>query len=95
MRQLLESPGDEPQLIGIRGHHLTRSPLMECVAATRSIGDVIADGRFDTAMEMRGGSFTHSYHLLRTMVQARPRRAEPVSGRCVSPCSTPAARRRG
>ena len=77
VRQLLESPGDEPQLIGIRGHHLSRSPLMECVAATRSIGDVIADRRFDTAMEMRGGSFTDSYHLLRTMVQARPRRAEP------------------
>jgi 6-phosphofructokinase 1 len=77
VRQLLESPGDEPQLIGIRGHHLSRSPLMECVAATRSIGDVISDGRFDTAMEMRGGSFRDSYDLLRTMVQARPRRAEP------------------
>ena len=77
VQQLLESPGDEPQLIGIRGHHLTRSPLIECVAATRSIGDVIADRRFDTAMEMRGGSFTDSYHLLRTMVQARPRPAQP------------------
>jgi 6-phosphofructokinase 1 len=45
VRQLLESPGDEPQLIGIRGRHLSRSPLMECVAATRSISDVITDGR--------------------------------------------------
>ena len=77
VQQLLESPGDEPQLIGIRGHQLSRSPLMECVAATRSVGDVIADGQFDVAMEMRGGSFTDSYDLLRTMVQARPRRAEP------------------
>ena len=73
VRQLLDFPGDEPQLIGIRGHHLTRSPLIECVATTRSIGDVIADRRFDTAMDMRGGSFKDSYHLLRTMVQARPR----------------------
>ena len=92
VRQLLESPGDEPQLIGIRGHHLTRSPLMECVAATRSIGDVIADRRFDTAMEMRGGSFTR---LVPTCCArwCRPDRAVPsrVSGRCVSPCSTPAA----
>jgi 6-phosphofructokinase 1 len=76
VQQLLEAPGDEPQLIGIRGHQLTRAPLMECVAATRSIGDVVAERRFDTAMEMRGGSFTHSYQLLRTLVQARPRRAE-------------------
>jgi 6-phosphofructokinase 1 len=76
VRQLLEAPGDEPRLIGIRGHHLTRPSLMECVAATRSIGEVIAERRFDTAMEMRGGSFTHSYQLLRTLVQARPHRAE-------------------
>ena len=61
VRQLVEAPGDEPQLIGIRGHHLTRSPLMECVAATRSIADVVADRRYDVAMEMRGGSFTDSY----------------------------------
>ncbi len=50
---------------------------MECVAATRSIADVIADRRFDSAMEMRGGNFTHSYRLLRTLVQARPRPTEP------------------
>jgi 6-phosphofructokinase 1 len=44
--------------------------------ATRTVGDVIANRRFDTAMELRGGSFTHSYQLLRTLVQARPRRAD-------------------
>jgi len=76
VQQLLDSPGDEPQLIGIRGHHLSRLPLMECVAATRSVAHVIADRQFETAMEMRGGSFRDSYHLLGTMVQARPRRAE-------------------
>jgi len=51
--------------------------LLECVAATRSVGHLIADRRFDRAMEMRGGSFTDSYHLLRTLVQARPRAAKP------------------
>jgi 6-phosphofructokinase 1 len=77
VRRLLGAPGEEPQLVGIRGHHLIWSPLMQCVDATRSMADVIADGRFDTAMELRGGSFTHSYGLLRTMVQARPRRTQP------------------
>jgi 6-phosphofructokinase 1 len=77
VRQLLEEPGGEPQLLGIRGHHLVRSPLSECVDKTRSMADVIADEQFDTAMEMRGGSFRHSYRLLHTMVQARPRRTEP------------------
>jgi len=77
VQQLLGSPDDEPQLIGIRGHHLSRSLLAECVAATRSVGHLIADQHFDRAMEMRGGSFTDSYKLLRTMVQARPRGAPP------------------
>ena len=50
---------------------------MECVATTRSIADVIADRQFDAAMAMRGGSFTDSYQLLRTIVQARPRHLAP------------------
>ena len=44
VKQLLESPDDEPQLIGIQGHRVVSSPLMECVAKTRSIADVIAAG---------------------------------------------------
>ncbi len=73
VRQLLDRPDDEPQLIGIRGHRVVTSPLMDCVATTRSIADVIASGDVETAMEMRGGSFRRSYDLLGTIVQARPR----------------------
>jgi 6-phosphofructokinase 1 len=79
VHELLASPGGPPRLIGIRGHRLSLSSLAECVATTRSIAEVIADRDFDTAMEMRGGSFKDSYRLLRTLVQARPRR--PESGR--------------
>jgi 6-phosphofructokinase 1 len=77
VRQLLESPEDEPQLIGIRGHRLHSSPLLECVAATRSIADVIAQRDTDRAMQMRGGNFRSSYQLLQTLMPARPRRPEP------------------
>jgi 6-phosphofructokinase 1 len=77
VRQLLESPSGDPQLIGIRGNRVILSPLLDSVAKTRSIAGVIADRDFETAMEMRGGSFTNSYGLLRTMVQASPRRPEP------------------
>jgi 6-phosphofructokinase 1 len=76
VRQLLDAPNQEPQLIGIKGHRVVISPLMDCVATTRSIGDVIASGDSATAMELRGGSFTRSYDLLRTIVRARPRRLE-------------------
>ena len=77
VRQLLDSPNDEPQLIGIRGHRVRSSPLLECVAATRSIAGAIADRDSEEAMRLRGGSFRNSHRLLRTMTQARPRRAEP------------------
>jgi 6-phosphofructokinase 1 len=49
---------------------------MECVATTKSIADVIASGDSAKAMQMRGGSFTRSHDLLRTIVRARPRRME-------------------
>jgi 6-phosphofructokinase 1 len=52
------------------------SPLIECVAKTRSIAEVIVSGDSAKAMQMRGGSFTRSHELLRTIVRARPRRIE-------------------
>jgi 6-phosphofructokinase 1 len=73
--QLLDDPGGEPQVMGIRGHRLTRSPLREAVADTRAIADVIADGRNDRAMEMRGGNFRASFQLLRMLERSRPRRS--------------------
>ena len=77
VHRLIESPGGEPEVVGIRGHHVTYSPLTEAVAMTRSVAGLIADRQFDAAMTMRGGSFTDSYRLLRTIVQALPRHAEP------------------
>jgi 6-phosphofructokinase 1 len=77
VHRLLESPDGEPELVGIRGHQVTYSSLLDCVATTRSVAGLIADRRSDEAMAMRGGSFTHSFGLLRTIVQALPRRPEP------------------
>jgi 6-phosphofructokinase 1 len=76
VHHLLDDPGGEPQVVGIRGHRLTRSPLRQAVADTRAIADVIADGRYDRAKEMRGGTFSASYQLLRTLEQSRPRQSE-------------------
>jgi 6-phosphofructokinase 1 len=76
VKQLLERPDDAPQMIGIQGHRVVPSPLMECVAKTQSIADVIAGGDSAKAMQLRGGSFTRSHELLRTIVRARPRRIE-------------------
>ena len=70
-------PGAEPQLVGIRGHQIVSSPLMESVAKTKSVAGVIADHDYEAAMEMRGGSFRDSFRMMRTMVRARPHAPAP------------------
>ena len=78
VEQVIMSPGAEAQLIGIRGHQIISSPLMDCVDKTRAVADVIADQDYETAMEMRGGSFRDSFRMIRTMVRAQPH--APVPG---------------
>jgi 6-phosphofructokinase 1 len=69
---LAESPTDEPKLVGIRQHDVIRSPLMECVTQTQQVAEVIAAQDYDTAMAMRGGSFSDSFRILRTLLRAHP-----------------------
>ena len=80
VQQLLEdTPDAEPLLVGMRGTSVVSSPLMECVAKTRSVAERIEAHDYDTAMQLRGGSFRDSYATLRTMEQAAPR--PPRAGR--------------
>lgn len=74
---LAAKPGSEPQLIGIREHKVVRSPLMECVAKTHRVAEVIAEQDYETATNMRGGSFTEAFRTLRTLTRAYPRRLLP------------------
>ncbi len=77
VEQVLMSPGAEPQLIGIRGHEIISSPLMDSVNKTKAVADVIANHDYETAMDMRGGSFKDSFRMIRTMVRAQPHAPEP------------------
>jgi 6-phosphofructokinase 1 len=78
VEQVLMSPGAEPQLIGIRGHEIISSPLMDCVRKTQAVAEFIADRDYEAAMDMRGGSFRDSFRMIRTMVRAQPH--DPVPG---------------
>ncbi len=77
VQHVLAYPDSEPQLVGIRGHQIINSPLMESVAKTRSVAGVIADHDYEAAMEMRGGSFRESFRMMRTMVRAQPHAPAP------------------
>ncbi len=77
VEQIVTSPGGEPQLIGLREHQIISSPLMECVEQTKAVADRIANHDYDTAMEMRGGSFRDSFQMIKTMVRAKPHAPDP------------------
>ncbi len=63
---------DEPQLIGMRGNRIVRTPLMQCVEKTHSVAAAVAAKEYEKAMELRGGSFNESFRTLRTLVRALP-----------------------
>ena len=69
-------PNAEPRLVGIRENQVIDSPLMECVRKTQAVAGLIADHDYEKAMAMRGGSFSDSFQLQRTLVRAQPRPPE-------------------
>ncbi len=78
VQQLLEAkPEDEPQVIGIRGNRINRTPLMHAVEQTRSVADAIKAHDYERAMELRGGSFKGAFQTLRTLVRALPSEPHP------------------
>ncbi len=70
-------PDDGPCLIGIRENRVFRSPLMENVQKTRSVGEAMAAKEFDRAMELRGVGFRSSFRIFRTLVRALPHEPRP------------------
>jgi 6-phosphofructokinase 1 len=67
----------EPLLVGIRQHDVISSPLMDCVRETQQVAKVIANQDYETAMAMRGGSFSDSFRTLRTLLRAQPHAPSP------------------
>lgn len=67
----------DPQLIGMRGNRITKSPLMECVKQTQAVAKVIASKDYEKAMELRGISFKESFQTLKTMLRALPHPPQP------------------
>ncbi len=68
---------NEPVLIGLRENRITHTPLMHCVDETHAIADLITQGKYDQAMDMRGGSFKDAFATFRTLVRALPHPPTP------------------
>ncbi|MET0863719.1 MAG: 6-phosphofructokinase [Nakamurella sp.] len=69
---LAATPDSVPYLIGISGNRVSRVPLMECVARTRELADLIAVRDFDAALTMRGDSYTELFHVFHSVTHALP-----------------------
>ncbi|MDR1767890.1 MAG: 6-phosphofructokinase [Propionibacteriaceae bacterium] len=66
---LSAEPGHQGPVIGLRGNRVSRVPLLEAVARTRQVPELIAAGDYDKAMELRGGSFIEMSRILAEMVE--------------------------
>jgi len=66
------TPHSVPQLIGIQYNRVSKAPLMESVAKTREVGRLIAAKDFDTALTMRGDSYTEMVHIFHSISHALP-----------------------
>ncbi|MCB0163534.1 MAG: 6-phosphofructokinase, partial [Anaerolineae bacterium] len=71
------TPDSEPQLIGLRDNDIVHSPLMEMVAKTHQIAELIQAHEYDQAMEKRGRGFVESFQILQTLTRAYPHAPEP------------------
>jgi 6-phosphofructokinase 1 len=69
---LAATPESVPQLIGVRDNRVAKVPLMDCVARTRELAERIAARDVDTALMMRGDSYTEMIHIFRSISSARP-----------------------
>jgi 6-phosphofructokinase 1 len=70
-------PDEDAKLVGIRENRIMTSNLVDAVERTHSVADLLAEHRYDEAMQLRGGSFVESHEILRTLVRAQPSAPEP------------------
>jgi 6-phosphofructokinase 1 len=63
------TPETAGPVIGFRGNRVTRVPLVEAVAKTRQVPELIRAGDYAGAMELRGGSFIEASKILAELVE--------------------------
>ncbi|MCC6130492.1 MAG: 6-phosphofructokinase [Acidobacteria bacterium] len=73
VEELLDADPDSPPcVLGIHENRVHRTPLMECVEKTRSVGLAIREHDYERAMDIRGQSFRSAFRIHKTLVRALP-----------------------
>ncbi|MGC3953736.1 MAG: 6-phosphofructokinase [Propionicimonas sp.] len=81
---LSATPGSVGPVIGFHGNQVVRVPLIEAVARTREVPELIGSRQYDRAMAYRGGAFTEMAGILRELVDPAPAGAVPAPGRRIA-----------
>src|SRR6478609_8248690 len=61
-----------PSIIGVHNNRIGKAPLMESVAKTRELASLIAAKDYDTALTLRGDSYTELSHVFHSISHALP-----------------------
>ncbi|WP_420176279.1 6-phosphofructokinase [Luteococcus sp. OSA5] len=79
VKELLRATPDSPgNVMALRGNRVVGTDLMEAVRNTRRVPELIAEGDYEGAMELRGGSFTEMRRIFHEL--AEPSRVQPGAG---------------
>lgn len=74
---LRAAPDAEPVVVGMRQHKVVTTPLEHAVAETQKVSQMIAEGRYEEAMALRGSAFVEAWRTHQTMTQATPKAPAP------------------
>ncbi len=61
-----------PSIVGMRDNRVAKAPLMESVAKTHELAGLIAAKDYDTALTLRGDSYTELAHVFHSISHALP-----------------------
>jgi 6-phosphofructokinase 1 len=74
---LTATAATEATLIALRNNRIVRLPLMECVRKTERVNEALQERDYESAMALRGKSFSDAYTILTTLMQSMPHLAKP------------------
>ncbi|MDM8529254.1 6-phosphofructokinase [Anaerolineales bacterium HSG24] len=66
----------EASIVGIQGNQVTYMPLADSVQKTKQVAKVIKAKDYETALELRGGSFKDAFRTFRTIIRTFPSKTE-------------------
>jgi 6-phosphofructokinase 1 len=80
-------------MIAIRNNEITRLDLQTCLEQTHEVTQALKNNEYEKAMNLRGGSFSEAFRVIRTLVRAQPHEHKPDQRRlrlAVVHCGAPA-----